>query len=292
MTGKGQPAGVRIYLTFAANQLNHYRTPTVEAVPMTAELRRRSVIPRRRGRFPRHRLRPWLEQMYPPAIMDGLGGFRSITGTLRLRPAGGDDGHRYALIEGPVEFVLDNSQQSAYKGDLAVAVTYGTGSAEAVSLRGVMESTIPKGPEWIRMTAALESRPESDGLAPGDQSSFACVEDGARSGQRSSFSMTWSRIGQVHSLLMPVQALEQLPAGLAEVLERRPDHFRLLAGRRHLPEQPFHVSDPVRDHGGDLVVAALPPAATSPSRRASRRSMIAAHASPVTCLPPCRRRPA
>ena len=39
VTGTAPLAGVRIYLTFGANKLNHYRTPTVEAVPTTKALR-------------------------------------------------------------------------------------------------------------------------------------------------------------------------------------------------------------------------------------------------------------
>ena len=64
-------AGVRIYLTFGSNKLNHYRTPTVEAVPMTKELRQSLQYPQRATVLKTETLRPWLEQIYPPAIMSG-----------------------------------------------------------------------------------------------------------------------------------------------------------------------------------------------------------------------------
>jgi hypothetical protein len=159
VTGPGRPAGARIYLTFAANRLNHYRTPTVEAVALTGEAREALRYPEAAREVPVTALRAWLEQMYPPAIMDGRGGFRSITGNLRLQPAEAVGEKRYAVLQGRVTFVLDNTAASTYTGELAVAVEYGTG-AEALSFRGVLEADVPKGPERIRMTAAIESRPE------------------------------------------------------------------------------------------------------------------------------------
>jgi hypothetical protein len=158
--GEGQPNGVRIFLTFAANRLNHYRTPIVETVPMTEALRKALSYPKEAGTISATDLRPWLEQVYPAAIMDGKGGFRKIDGKLRFSPAGSDATYRYAVVEGEVEFVLDNEGRSTYTGRLAIALKYRREGDVLHSLRGVCESTIPKGPEKIRMTAAIESRPE------------------------------------------------------------------------------------------------------------------------------------
>jgi hypothetical protein len=158
--GEGQPAGVRILLTFAANHLNHYRTPTVEAVPMTDDLRKALRYPGKASTIAATDVRPWLEQMYPPAIMDGKGGFRKIESKLRFVPAGEDATYRYATIEGDVEFLLDNEARSGYQGSLAIVVKYRREGLKLYSVRGLCECDVPKGPEKIRMTAVIESRPE------------------------------------------------------------------------------------------------------------------------------------
>lgn len=160
VTGKGQPAGVRIFLTFGANRLNQYRSPIVEAVPMTDELGASLRFSSEPTSLSAAQLRPWLEQIYPAAIMDGHGGFRKIEGQLRFRPAGADDAYRYAVIEGNVEFVLDNASESSYQGSLSVVLKYRRSDSALHSIRGVCETVIPKGPERIRMVAAIESRPE------------------------------------------------------------------------------------------------------------------------------------
>lgn len=97
--------------------------------------------------------------MYPPAIMDGKGGFRKIEGAFRLEAAGSDEKHRYAMLEGDANFVLDNAARSEYRGRLSVVVRY-TPSGDIYSLRGILETSVPKGPERIAMTATIESRPD------------------------------------------------------------------------------------------------------------------------------------
>ena len=122
--GKGQPAGVRIFLAFSANRLNQFRSPIVEAVSMTDELRKSLRYPSAAATVTATELRPWLEQIYPAAIMDGHGGFRKIEGNLVLKPAGADDAYRYAVIEGDVEFVLDNAGASMYHASVSVVLKY------------------------------------------------------------------------------------------------------------------------------------------------------------------------
>lgn len=157
---EGNPNGVRIYLTAAANRLNHYRTPIVEAVAMTEGLRKSLQYPAQSRTMQATELRAWLEQIYPAAIMDGQGGFSRIEGKLQLRPAGEDATHRYAILQGTVDFELDNAGRTRYRGDLAVVMKYLRADQSLATIRGVCECTVPKGPERIRLSAAIESLPE------------------------------------------------------------------------------------------------------------------------------------
>ncbi len=152
--------GVRMYLTFGANRLNHYRTPTVEVVPMTDELRKTLRYVDAPREIKVADIKPWLEQMYPPAIMDGWGGFSKIGGKLVASPAGKDGTHRYVIVKGDLSFELDNRGGSSYTGKLDLVLRYSLEGQALHSLRGVMESKVPKGPEFIPMTVSIESRPE------------------------------------------------------------------------------------------------------------------------------------
>jgi hypothetical protein len=166
VTGDGRPAGVRVFLTFAKNRLNHYRTPTVEAVKWTAAMRDALRYPDERRGVSADGLRPLLEQLYPPAIMDGHGGCRRIDADLTLTPAGSDGATRYAVLKGTVAIELDNANRTRYEGPLALVVTYAADNAAARALRGVGTWDVPKHnpqgqvAETIRMTAAIESRPD------------------------------------------------------------------------------------------------------------------------------------
>lgn len=160
------PTGVRIYLKFSTNRLNHYRTPTVEAVAMTDALRESLRYPVELRTLAATDLRPWLEQIYPPAIMDGQGGMRRLDGTLKLRAAGSDNSFRYAVLDGKVTFELDNRARTSYAGQLAIVLKYRRDADDVVTVRGVCDCTFDKPDaagrpvESIRMTAAIESRPE------------------------------------------------------------------------------------------------------------------------------------
>lgn len=166
VTGDGRPAGVRVYLTFAKNRLNHYRTPTVEAVKWTSAMRDALRYPAERRTVETEALRPVLEQLYPPAIMDGQGGCRRIDADLTLTPAGGEGGTRYAVLKGTVGIELDNANRTAYSGPLSLVVSYDTIDPAARTLRGVGTWRVPKHrpegrvAETIPMTAAIESRPD------------------------------------------------------------------------------------------------------------------------------------
>lgn len=156
---EGQPNGVRIYLTAAENRLNHYRTPIVEAVPINDAIRKTLEYPDSSRTLNAHDLKPWLEQVYPAAIMDGKGGFRAIDGKLKFMAAGSDEMHRFAVIRGEVNFELDNSGRTRYCGDLAIVLKYPPTASKIESLRGVIDCVVPKGPERIKLAVAIESLP-------------------------------------------------------------------------------------------------------------------------------------
>ena len=158
--GSSQPSGVRLYLTFGSNRLNHYRTPTVEVVPMTDEHRKALSYSAQEHEIKVADIKPWLEQMYPPAIMDGFGGFSKISGKILASPAGQDKDYRYLLVKGDLTFELDNQGRASYYGKLNLVLRYPLKSQSIHSIRGVMVSEVPKGPEMIPMTVAIESRPE------------------------------------------------------------------------------------------------------------------------------------
>ncbi len=159
-------AGVRVYLTFANNRLNHYRTPTVEAVKFTDKMRKALSYPEQARTITADELRPMLEQLYPPAIMDGHGACRRIDASLKLAPSKGKDGERSALLTGNVSIELDNTNRTKYEGPISIVITYAADNAAPKSLRGVGTWDVPKHDphgqvaETIRMTAAIESRPD------------------------------------------------------------------------------------------------------------------------------------
>ena len=163
--GTGQPAGVRIFVSFKANQIGQFRVPAVEAVPMRDSEREALRLPTGPRTVPAVTLRRWLEQFYPPGIMDGYGGFDRIAGSLQLTPAGTDTTARYAVLQGDVQFTLDNRNAAAYSGRVEILLEYGLKSDALAAVRGVMEGNFPRedrfgrANETVRMTAAIESRP-------------------------------------------------------------------------------------------------------------------------------------
>ncbi|CAN5221703.1 hypothetical protein BH11PLA2_BH11PLA2_17430 [soil metagenome] len=157
---EGKPNGVRIYFTAAENRMHHYRTPIVEAVPMTEGIRKALRYPAAETKLTADDLKPWLEQIYPAAMMEGHGGFKSIEGKFTLKPAGQDTTHRYAIAEGNAWFELDDVDATYYRGTLAFVMKYPLKDDTLSSLRGVIDCTVPRGPERIKLTAAIESLPE------------------------------------------------------------------------------------------------------------------------------------
>lgn len=158
--GAGKPNGVRIYLTAEENRMNHYRTPIIEAVPLTQSVREVLKYSNWDRALTAADLKPWLEQIYPAAIMDGKGGFNRIDGALTFKLMGKNETQRFATITGTVDFELDNASRTTYRGELEIALRYSLNDPGVASIRGVLSFTVPKGPEKIKLVAALESLPE------------------------------------------------------------------------------------------------------------------------------------
>jgi hypothetical protein len=157
--------GVRLFLTFRNEGRFHPTSgaPVVEAVSLTREEREALRRPEATRPLDAAALRRWLEQLYPPAVMDGPGGVKRVGGTLEVRPVDAAT----ALLRGRVRLVLHDSDETEYEGTLEAVLTYRDGSADLASLRGVFEASIfrqdrPPGRRVheTRLLAAIESRPE------------------------------------------------------------------------------------------------------------------------------------
>ena len=82
--------GFRVFLTFGRNNINHYRTPVIETVPLTPELAAALTRPRANKTLDAAALKPLLSVLYPPAVMDGMGSFRTLAGSFTLEPIPGE----------------------------------------------------------------------------------------------------------------------------------------------------------------------------------------------------------
>ena len=152
--------GFRVFLTFGRNNINHYRTPVIEALPLTPELAAALARPKATKTLDAAVLKSLLAVLYPPAIMDGMGGFRAITGRFTLEPLPGEAA---ALLTGTPIFVLDDRNATRYTGPLELALRYPTG--KSLTARGTFTAPFnryrPDGEitETITLTAAFETRP-------------------------------------------------------------------------------------------------------------------------------------
>ncbi len=154
-------AGVRIFLMLRTvdRPMLNYKAPAVEAVTTTEIERKALAYPAKARDVATSELRRWLEQIYPPAIMDSSGKPPAVEGTLTLSPAG----ESRAILRGEVRFELDDRARTKYRGTLEAVVTYG--DSGFASFRGVLEGTFLKpdargGAVELRLTAAIESTPE------------------------------------------------------------------------------------------------------------------------------------
>jgi hypothetical protein len=139
--------GVRIFLKLKplhGHPPLNYKAPAVEAVTTTEVERKALSFPGKSRTLSAADLRRWLEQIYPPAIMDSSGEPPQLRGTLTLAPAGSDKSRRFATLKGDIAFTLDDRAETTYRGTLEAVVTYDAGKDDFVSLSGVFEGMFPK----------------------------------------------------------------------------------------------------------------------------------------------------
>ncbi|MBL8823074.1 MAG: hypothetical protein JNJ77_10840 [Planctomycetia bacterium] len=154
--------GIRIYLTLGSNRLQHFKVPTVEAIAYAPEELSALVWSKDSRKIEAQQLKRWLDQMYPPAVMDGHGGVEAVSGTLQFQQAGATSTHRYATVSGQVSFTLDNKTKISYQGKLELVLRYPLESTQIESVWGNMTTTIPrhnpqgKVAEQVTMTVAIE----------------------------------------------------------------------------------------------------------------------------------------
>lgn len=152
--------GFRVFLTFGPNNLNHYRTPVIETIPLSATLSAALARPRTKKTLDATALRPLLSVLYPPAVMEGQGGFEELTGTFTLEPLAGEPA---ALLTGTPRFTLDDRSRTRYSGPLELALRYPHG--KPLTARGTFTAPFPRWrpdgglAETVMLTAAIETRP-------------------------------------------------------------------------------------------------------------------------------------
>lgn len=164
--------GLRLYLTLGENRMQHFAVPVVEAVTL-GEAEKKALRYRAESfTLDATSLQRWLAPIYPPAVMDGHGGMESITGTLRVTPAGSSATHRYALVKGTIRFQLDNTSRISYSGPLELLCRYPVGSDELDAVWGTMKTSIPrhnqqgKTVETVSLTVAIEPTGGGEKLSP------------------------------------------------------------------------------------------------------------------------------
>lgn len=148
-------SGVRILLSLKG-PVPQYRAAVAECVPVgDRELRALAPVEKARS-FDAAELRAWLGQLMPPAVMEGMGGVKEISGSLTLEPSG--------LLGGEIRLVLDDPNGSACTGRLDGVVTWRDGKFATV--RAAFEGVFGK-PDRMRrgtmdfaMKAVIESRPD------------------------------------------------------------------------------------------------------------------------------------
>lgn len=159
------PAGVRVLLSLEHPFSNSYRVPVIETVAVNVAEEKVLQYPQTSRRVSAHSLKRWLEQLYPPGMMERSGRILDVQGDLLLRPSGSDEQFRYAILQGTVYFTFDDARQTRYEGTVAIAFRYARNAGKMKSFRGIYRGIFPKqdrqgkGEARILMQAVLESLP-------------------------------------------------------------------------------------------------------------------------------------
>ena len=163
---KQMPAGVRILLSLKHPFANTFRVPVVETVANSATEEELLHYPQQPKTIAANSLKRWLEQIYPPAMMERSGRIVKISGDLKFRPAGSEKNEQLAILQGTVYFTFDDDRQTRYQGDLAMTFRYTDNGQQMESFRGIFRGIFPKwdkqgkGLAKILMQGILESRPQ------------------------------------------------------------------------------------------------------------------------------------
>ena len=144
VVGREKPAGLRVLASFDCARMSSYRAPVVEAVAIQNAERQALKWPQRATTVPAKKLERWLEQIYPPAIMDRSGRIKEVSGNLTLTPAGKRGNNRFAVLRGRVHLVMDDGVGTAFDGGLELVVTYSQRGNRMESLKGVFKGVYPK----------------------------------------------------------------------------------------------------------------------------------------------------
>jgi len=159
------PDGMRMVLSLKHPFSSAYRVPVVETVSNSPAEATVLQYPQHAKTIAASALGTWLEQIYPPGMMERSGRIVDISGDLRFRPAGAEENERLAILHGTVYFTFDDARQTRYQGDLAMTFRYLGNGEQMKSFRGIFRGIFPKhdmqgrGVAKILMQAVLESRP-------------------------------------------------------------------------------------------------------------------------------------
>ncbi len=152
-------SGVRVILTLKSDRERlQFAAPVVATVPWSDALKK--ALAKSARVVEAGELRAWFDQLVPPGVMDGMGGTKRVSGTLRLEHAGDDR----AVVRGRVKIELDNRGATVCDGEFEAVVGYK--GDEPATVRAVFEGVYPKADLKGRpnleyaMKAVFESRPD------------------------------------------------------------------------------------------------------------------------------------
>ena len=160
------PAGTRLLVSLEHPFAGSYRVPVVETVTNTAVEQASLRYPQQPRTVSATSIKRWLEQVYPPGMMERTGRVLDVSGDLSFRPAGSDEKASYAILQGTVHFTFDDARKTRYQGSLAVTFRYTDEGQQMQSFQGIYRGVFPKwdkqgrGVAKILMQAVLESRPQ------------------------------------------------------------------------------------------------------------------------------------
>jgi hypothetical protein len=149
-------SGVRLFIRLPGRR-DSYGSPVVEVVQNRDEWTTLAYQESARE-IDAGTLSRWLRLCYPPGVNEQLEPFKSVKGTLTLRPAG----EKQAVLSGKVRMALKEGGDDLFQGTFEAVLTYAAGS---VTLRGVVDGVYwrfdPRRNGWMewRLTTAVESRP-------------------------------------------------------------------------------------------------------------------------------------